>query len=273
MRLSHLIVPSIAVVWWGAITLVACGGVSIVTPSDGGGGVSGNAGAEGGAAGGTGGSSDAGDDLASDSVTATDGVGDAAGRGDSSAGAAGTAGSSAGAAGSAGSSAGTIGTSADAGGDAADTTDSAGAAGTSGVVTSCVNQTDGTPCDDANTCTAQSSCSGGTCLGATPNETIAAHELTLSCPLTETAVNGMVNHTCDFPDTLSPNNVYTGNVTLVSHFDRIFANSDINPLGDGRVQLMCFYENAGGTGIGAISRSVVATSCTATSYAGFTCTR
>jgi hypothetical protein len=292
MRVPSLTVPAIALLCWGATALVSCGGISTVSSPDGGGGVSGSAGLEGG----TSGSSDAGNDLASDSVSATDAGSDSSGGGgtaadggsaDSVADAAdssdsagtagsstGTAGSSAGAAGSsagtAGSSAGTTGSSVDA---SADAVDSAGAGGTTGVVTSCVQQTDGIACDDSDRCTAQSSCSGGTCLGATPNETLTAHQLTLACPTTETAVNGMVNHTCDFPDTLAPNNIYTGNVVLVSHLDRIFANSDINPLGDGRIQLMCFYKNADGTGVGSISRLVVATSCTATSDAGFTCAR
>jgi hypothetical protein len=83
----------------------------------------------------------------------------------------------------------------------------------------------------------------------------------------------MVVGTCDFPMVLSPNNIYTGPVVLVSHDDRVFAGFDINPLPDGEFQLVCFYRNADGLGIGSISRSVFASSCAATSDAAFTCTR
>jgi hypothetical protein len=96
---------------------------------------------------------------------------------------------------------------------------------------------------------------------------------TVTCPATAAATAGYIATTCDFPTSLSPNNIFTGPVTLVSHLSRGFANFDINPVSDGRIQLMCFYANGDGLGIGALSRLIQASSCSATSAAAFSCTR
>jgi hypothetical protein len=96
---------------------------------------------------------------------------------------------------------------------------------------------------------------------------------TVTCPADATAVAGVVTPTCEFSHSLAPNNVFTGPVTLVSHLDRDFAAFDVNPIGDGRIQLMCDYANADGLGIGGIYRFIVASSCTATSAASFTCVK
>ena len=108
---------------------------------------------------------------------------------------------------------------------------------------------------------------------APPVETFAGTMTTVTCPIDATAVAGVVTPTCDFPYSFVPNNVFTGPVTLVSHLDRDFAGFDVNPIGDGRIQLMCDYANADGLGIGGIYQYIVASSCTATSAAGFTCVK
>jgi hypothetical protein len=96
---------------------------------------------------------------------------------------------------------------------------------------------------------------------------------TVTCPIDATAVAGVVTPTCEFSHSLAPNNVFTGPVMLVSHLDRDFAAFDVNPIGDGRIQLMCDYADADGLGIGGIYRFIVASSCAATSAASFTCTQ
>ncbi|MDB4979461.1 MAG: hypothetical protein JWM82_213, partial [Myxococcales bacterium] len=112
--------------------------------------------------------------------------------------------------------------------------------------------------------------SGGGCVAT---KTIAGAQATVTCPATDTAVEGYVTPTCDFTYSLAPNNIFTGPVTLVSHLTRGFAAFDINPLGDGRIQLMCFYVDPNLRGIGGISEFIVASSCTATSASTFTCTK
>jgi hypothetical protein len=104
-------------------------------------------------------------------------------------------------------------------------------------------------------------------------ETFVGPTTIVTCPADATAIAGVVTPTCAFPYSLAPNNVFTGPVRLVSHLDRDFAAFDVNPIGDGRVQLMCDYANADGLGIGGIYEFIVASSCTATSAASFTCTR
>lgn len=73
------------------------------------------------------------------------------------------------------------------------------------------------------------------------------------CPFTAEAVGGYIVPQGNWTMTLEPNNPWDGTVSLISHFDRPWADYDINPLPDGRVQLMCIYKNDADVQIGGLS--------------------
>jgi hypothetical protein len=226
------------------------GGSSGIAGSVGSGGAAGASDDDGGALGVDGGSADV---AASDGGAAPDG-GAAAGAGGSTGGVAGAMGGSGGAAG------GSVG-------------GNGGAGGAGGGLDWCGNPL----APDGSTTSAGSVTGGGStnvageCVGM--KTIVSGSQATLTCPANNVAVRGMVGTTCDFPASLCPNTIYTGPLTLVSHLARAFANEDVAALGDGRIQLMCFYANANGVGIGSSSTIIVASSCTATSAATFTCTK
>jgi hypothetical protein len=133
---------------------------------------------------------------------------------------------------------------------------------------------DGTPCDDQNLCTLGETCLAGSCQGGAvvPGVVDDGTTTTVTCPPTATAVDGIVQTTCTFPGFFAPNNVFSGQVQLISHLTRDFGSFDILPIDATTVQLACVYETADGEQIGGIYRilPVAADHCTATADS-FTC--
>jgi hypothetical protein len=132
---------------------------------------------------------------------------------------------------------------------------------------------DGTSCNDNLACTTSDTCHAGICYGKGPGELAPGETKTFTCPATAEAIDGIVQpSSCMFDLSSAYNNLFTGPVLLSSHLDRWFANYDVNPLGDGRIQIMCVYHNADGLQIAGTSGFATATSCTATTADSFVCT-
>jgi hypothetical protein len=133
---------------------------------------------------------------------------------------------------------------------------------------------DGTACDDDNICTEGEVCTQGSCGGgATPGIVTNGDTTTFACPATAIADDGVVQRTCAFPASFSPNNIFSGEVFLISHLARPFANFDVHTLPNGDLQLVCVYANADGLQIGGITRFPVRLpgGCSATANS-FVCT-
>jgi hypothetical protein len=132
---------------------------------------------------------------------------------------------------------------------------------------------DGTACDDQNACTAGEACTQGTCGGGTtPGIVTSDGKTTFTCPPTAIADDGIVRPACAFPNSFAPNNVFSGDVSLISHLDRDFAGFDVFTLPNGDVQLMCVYKNADDLQIGGFFTIVTfAGGCVPTAD-GFVCT-
>lgn len=134
---------------------------------------------------------------------------------------------------------------------------------------------DGTPCDDQNICTEAETCRSGVCGGGTtPGVVSSGTTTTYTCPPTATAEDGIVHFTCGFLYSFAPNNVFTGEVFLISHLERGYADFDVlNSIEDGTLQLACVYQNADGLQIGGIyTETRPAGGCVASSADTFTCT-
>jgi hypothetical protein len=133
---------------------------------------------------------------------------------------------------------------------------------------------DGTACDDQNICTEGEACVQGTCGGGTtPGIVTHGNMTTITCPATAIADDGVVRRTCAFTSSHSPNNIFSGEVFLISHLDRPFANFDVQTLPNGDIGLSCVYANADRLQIGGIARSRLrfAGGCVATANS-FVCT-
>jgi hypothetical protein len=114
----------------------------------------------------------------------------------------------------------------------------------------------------------------GTCKGGpVPGIVDDGTTTTVTCPATATAADGVVQTTCGFPHSFSPNAVFTGPVTLISHLTRDFSGFDIFPQPGDSVQLGCVYQNTDGVQIGGIYTiiPIAAARCTPTADS-FICT-
>jgi hypothetical protein len=134
---------------------------------------------------------------------------------------------------------------------------------------------DGSVCDDHNACTEGETCRGGVCGGGSiPGIVTTGSTTTYTCPPTAIATDGYFQGTCAFPQSFAPNNVYTGEVFLMSHLERDFGDFDVfrNPF-DGTLQLACVYLAPDGTQIGGMTVfGLNFADCVASSAASFTCT-